>query len=179
MKRAVSLLLLIAVLLTGTLAGCGETPEPDYSRLIEALTDISPDLLLTEAEVSAAVGTPMTLQGCFDEGTLAYYTANPDAALAEATVSVSLEKRDAAAVRALGEERPCDSRVTDLGETGGYWYGDVNAEEEEDLPLTGELLVGDSGYALDVAVTGAPNPYNAAVTIAEALLGHLHEQRNE
>ncbi len=131
---------LLAVVLAALLllCGCGKKePEIDYESLVVAPVDVNITDCLTEEQVSAVMGTPMTLLGVFEDSTQAIYTSADSTSQVIINLKNQTQELFRANAEALGDAA---SAVTTIGEEA-YWCREI-----------GELLVYQNGYALGVAV---------------------------
>jgi len=133
--------IIVAALLL--LCGCGAPAEsdPDYSRLITAPVDLHITDCITEQQLTAIMGCPMTLMGTYEENTQAIYTSSDDGAYM-VTINLKNQTRGVfdADIAAAGDSVTLYDGV---GEAA-FWSS-----------VTGELLVYTNEYCLGVAVTGA------------------------
>ncbi len=118
------------------LCGCGDKGEDlDYESLVVAPVDVNITDCITDAQITAVLGCPMTLLGVFEDGTQAVYMSEDGAY----QVNINLKNE----TRAVFDSNAADQETTPqegLGETA-YWSVE-----------TGELVVYTGGYALGVSV---------------------------
>ena len=144
MKKMWCWLLAAVLFYTGVMAGCGPKEmadsEPDYSALIVPPVDLTITDCISEQELSAILGTSMTLLGVYEESSNAMYQS------ADGVCMVTINMRNQTRAGFDAAMTGIDAGVTlqeGVGEVA-CWYGDP-----------AQLMLYSSGYAVEVAVTGS------------------------